>query len=297
MSEQAQPGRWGFTRIWGLALGLIAVGLVWLTFSPGAPRMEAGSITLGTAALLALASFLCEYFDASLGMGYGTTLTPVLMLVGLSPVDIVPAVLLSQMCAGLTAGFAHHHVGNVQFVRGSRALNVMLVLAACSVVGTVGAVLVAVNIGEKALKLWIGLLILAIGIAMFIHRRTELRFSWRRITALGLVAAFNKGLSGGGYGPIVTGGQVMAGVDGKNAVAITSLAEGITCAVGLVAVFFARGYTAWPLAIALCTGALLSVPVSALTVKIMPPQILRGFIGYVTLYLGALTIVKLVVAA
>lgn len=295
MTEDTGPERCPLSKIWGVGLSLIAVGLLWLTFHPSGPRVEAESLTLGVAVLLGVASLCCEYFDASLGMGYGTTLTPVLMLVGLSPTDIVPAVLMSQMCAGIMAGFAHHHVGNVRFERGSRALHVMLLLAACSIVGTVSAVVVAVNIPERALKLWIGILILLIGAVMVVHRRTELRFSWRRITLLGLLAAFNKGLSGGGYGPIVTGGQVVAGVEGKQAVAITSLAEGLTCAVGLATVFVVEGYTAWPLAIALCVGALLSVPISAITVKRMPSGVLRGFIGYATIYLGLLTIVKLAV--
>jgi uncharacterized membrane protein YfcA len=285
----------GFARAWGITLAIIAAGLLWLTFRPHAEVLSSRDLTLQACLLIGVASFICEYFDSSLGMGYGTTLTPVLMLLGMAPTDIVPAVLMSQMCAGLAAGLAHHTVGNVRFERGSRALKVMWVLAACSVVGTVAAVLVAVNLPAQALKLWIGLLILVIGIVMIIHRKTELRFSWRRIVGLGLVAAFNKGLSGGGYGPIVTGGQVMAGVSEKSAVAITSLAEGLTCLVGLLTVFLTTGFHAWTLALSLCVGALISVPMSALTVKIMPPAALRGFIGYVTLYLGALTLIKLLV--
>ena len=41
------------------------------------------------------------------------------------------------------------------------------------------------------------------------------------------IASFNKGTSGGGYGSVVTGGQLPAGVDGENAVGITSIAEGL----------------------------------------------------------------------
>jgi len=31
-------------------------------------------------------------------------------------------------------------------------------------------------------------------------------FSWKRLIAIGLISSFNKGISGGGYGPLVTGG-------------------------------------------------------------------------------------------
>ena len=93
---------------------------------------------------LVLLAFVCEYIDSTLGMGYGTTLTPLLLLFGFGTAQTVPSVLLSEFVTGVLAGFLHHEVGNVRFVRGSRALKVAIVLAACSVVGTLGAVYVAV---------------------------------------------------------------------------------------------------------------------------------------------------------
>ncbi|GAF92609.1 unnamed protein product, partial [marine sediment metagenome] len=36
----------------------------------------------GTTLVIFLAALFCEYIDSSLGMGYGTTLTPVLLLAG-----------------------------------------------------------------------------------------------------------------------------------------------------------------------------------------------------------------------
>jgi len=35
-------------------------------------------------------AFLCEYLDSTLGMGYGTTLTPVFLLMGFRPMEIIP---------------------------------------------------------------------------------------------------------------------------------------------------------------------------------------------------------------
>ena len=45
---------------------------------------------------IAFIAFLAEYVDSTLGMGYGTTLTPVLLLMGYEPMQVVPAVLLSN---------------------------------------------------------------------------------------------------------------------------------------------------------------------------------------------------------
>ncbi len=244
---------------------------------------------------LVLLALGCEYVDSTLGMGYGTTLTPILLLMGYEPAHIVPSVLLSEFLTGVLAGIFHHGLGNVSFKPGSRPLKVALVLAMCSVVGTLAAVFTAVNIPRWMLKTYIGVLVLSMGIGILVTINKTFAFSWKRIIGLGLVAAFNKGLSGGGYGPLVTGGQIMAGVDGKGAIGITSLAEGLVCFVGILAyTLTGNGAVDWGLAPSLILGAVLSVPFAALTVKKMPTQKLRWAIGITITALGLFTLVKLV---
>ena len=99
-------------------------------------------------------------------------------------------------------------------------------------------------------------------------------------------------MSGGGYGPVVTGGQLLAGFEGKNVVGITSLAEGLTCIVGVIAYLLIKGNIEWRLAPYLISGAVLSVPLSALSVKILKSDYLRIVIGVVTILLGMFTIGK-----
>ena len=101
-----------------------------------------------------------------------------------------------------------------------------------------------------------------------------------------------KGISGGGYGPLLTGGQVLAGVPGKNAVGITSLAEGIVCLVGLLAYLALSQTLVWGLAVPLVIGALASVPAATWTVRVLPETMLHRSIGYSTTFLGALTLVS-----
>jgi len=181
-----------------------------------------------------LLALFCEYIDSTLGMGYGTTLTPILLLAGYEPTQIVPSVLLSEFLTGILAGIFHHGCGNVNFKPGSHPLKVALVLAACSIIGTLVAVAIAVNVPKWVLKTYIGVLVLSMGIGILLTIGKTFAFSWKRVVGLGLIAALNKGLSGGGYGPLVTGGQILAGVDGKEASRITSLAEGLVCIVGVL---------------------------------------------------------------
>jgi uncharacterized membrane protein YfcA len=280
-------------RVWTVLLMGLGGLLVFLALTP---RFSMAHHLSGTPWLFAIvlgSAFIAEYVDSSLGMGYGTTLTPVLLLFGFTPLQIVPAVLLSEFISGVSAGGLHHRLGNVDFGRGTRARKSALILALCSVGGTVGAVLIAVTLPRSYVKIYIGAMIFLIGLYIVLARRSG-GFRWSKIIGLGTVAAFNKGISGGGYGPLVTGGQVIAGVDEKSAVGITSLAEGLVCAVGL-AFYLAMGQAiAWSLAVPLVLGALLSVPAATLTVKVMPANMLRRSIGVATLLLGTLTLIQVV---
>jgi len=274
-------------------------------------------LSLGIIVAIVVLAFLCEYMDSTLGMGYGTTLTPVLLLFGFSPMQIVPAVLLSELVTGLLAGFFHHREGNVNlkpttadifkitnmlsplgYIEKFKKtvplhLKVALLLAVCSIVGTIAAVFVAVNIPKFWLKLYIGFLVLAMGIIILICLNKEFGFSWKKITFLGIIASFNKGMSGGGYGPIVTGGQILSGIKGKSAVGITSLAEGLTCLVGVITyILVLKNTLDWKLAPWLIAGAVFSVPLSAKSVKFIGTKKLKLAIAILTIILGTVTITK-----
>ena len=273
-------------------------------------------LALGVGITIIIVAFFAEYIDSTLGMGYGTMLTPLLLIFGFNPLQVVPAVLLSELITGLLAGFTHHKAGNVNFKPKSTNiryiikrlkelgysetfrrgvpihLKIALVLAACSIIGTIAAVFIAVNIPKFWLKLYIGLLVTVIGLVILFTLNKNYKFSWKKIIGLGFIASFNKGMSGGGYGPVVTGGQLLSGVKGRNAVGITSLAEGLTCAVGVVAYLLTKSIIDWKLAPYLIIGAVLSVPFSALTVKKIKTRTLAIIIGITTLILGAFTIIQ-----
>lgn len=248
----------------------------------------------GMAILLGLVglAFLLELMDSSLGMGYGTTLTPVLLLMGYEPLEVVPAVLFSELITGISAAVFHHRFGNVNLARKSRHLRIALVIAVCSIVGSTVAVFIAVSIPKMALKTYIGILILAIGLVILFTWGRKFKFSWKRMVGLGLLASFNKGISGGGYGPLVTGGQILTGVESPSAVGITSLAEGLTCGVGLFLYIIIKGGIYWGLAVPIAAGAFISTLPSAWFVSKVPARWLVMIIGVVTVILGVATLAK-----
>lgn len=241
---------------------------------------------------VALLAFLAEYVDSSLGMGYGTALTPLLLLLGFSPLNVVPVVLLSECVTGIVAAIFHHGYRNVSFRRDSLDSKVALALALIGIAGAIFAVTLALRLPDLWIKLYIGFLVLGMGVLIILKRTYSDGFSWKRLLALGFLGSFNKGLTGGGYGPLITTGQIFAGLNPKTAVGIASLAEGLVALVGVVTYALIAQELDWALAIPILLGAVASAPLAALTVQRLHFRHLRLLIGCVAIGLGLLTLIR-----
>jgi len=267
-------------------------------------------LTLAIFLIVAVISLLCEYMDASIGMGYGTTLTPVLLIVGFLPLEVVPAVLLGQLAGGLVGGFFHYKVGNVKldfrqdeniktrlralgYMPRSADSKVILILAVCEVVGDIVAILFAINIPTLALQTYIGIMVLGIGITILVRRNRESKLSWKGLIGIGLISSFNKGASGGGYGPLITGGQIVSGREARNSIGSTTIAEALVCIVGFVGYLLIKGDIYWTLAAATSIGSIIAAPFAAITVSKVNANKLKLIIGIATSLLGILTLAKI----
>ena len=142
------------------------------------------------------------------------------------------------------------------------------------------------------MKMAVGCIILLSGLFVVLLSQKTIVFSRTKMIVLAIVASFNKAMSGGGYGPLVTSGQILSGIKGKSAVGITSFAEAFTCLLGAT-LFLLKGSTInLQILIPMCSGALLSVPFSVFAVSKAREEHLKPIIGLVTVVLGALTIFK-----
>ena len=279
------------------SLSLAVVVMLWVSYS-SQHQLEVDSYWFLLAMMFILSAF-CEYVDNSIGMGYGTILLPLLLILGLQRQETVPAILSAQLLAGVCGCIAHHREGNVNIRKNSNIHRALLILGIPSFAGAVIASSLGITLsaqGQHWLNLYIGMMIAAIGLFLVIRkikkRRQESKGGTLRLIILGLIASFNKGVSGGGYGPLMTGGQLFSGIGGKEAIVITNLCESFTCLVALVAWFAMGGKTDLLYTIALCAGALLTVIPSAKTVKILQGESLKQIIGWATLFLGLITLFK-----
>jgi len=244
-------------------------------------------------ALIGIIAFISEYLDSGLGMGYGTALAPVLIIMGYHPLKVVPAILVSQLITDIAACTFHHNLRNVNLKIKSPDFKIASLLGIVSSLGVIMSVIIALKVPRWLLTLYIGLLVLAMGVLILITISRPMRFSWRKIMGISFLAAFNKGISGGGYGPLVMGGQMLSGVCPKNAVGITAFAEAITCFVGFIIYLTLGKSIDWKLTGLLIVCATGAVPFAAITVKNVNSDKLKKYVGIVITILGLLTLLKI----
>jgi len=243
--------------------------------------------------LVGIIAFISEYLDSGLGMGYGTALAPILIIMGYEPLKVVPAILISQLFTDIAACISHHNMRNVDLKVNSKDFKVASLLGLVSAVGVIISVIVAIRIPKWVLTLYIGILVLAMGVLILLTIKRPMHFSWRKIAGISLLASFNKGISGGGYGPLVMGGQLISGINAKNAVGITAFAEALTCLVGFIVYLVSGRAIDWKLTGVLILFATGAVPFAALTVKNVFSDRLKKYAGILIIILGLATILKI----
>ncbi len=272
-------------------------------------------ITSTTILWLIPAALFCEFIDSSLGMLYGTILSPVLIIAGFDPFLVVPSILLTQAVGGFAASIFHHHLKNADFTlkiknpkyiadklaklgyketfsRGTtRDLKVVILITSLGIFTSILAALVAVNIPKIALKTYIGIMVILMGIVIL--SKVNFKFSWRKILGIGILSAFNKAISGGGFGPVVTAGQIISGRDGRSSIGATTLAEAPICIAGFLTYLFTKGIQNWNLIFVLGFGAIIGAIMGPFfTVRFKSKKKLKMVLGFLTLVLGIFVLIN-----
>lgn len=179
-------------------------------------------------ACLAASALIMECVDSALGMMFGTVLSPLLIIMNYSSREVVPSILISQAVGGFIASWRHHRYRNGNFSAGATDRRIAVTIIWFGVFACVIGVFLSVSLSPKILNTYIGLLVAIIGLLILVGRTMTLTNG--RIYLLGFISAFNKALSGGGFGPLVAGGQlVFRDRCEKGAIASTDLAEAPIC--------------------------------------------------------------------
>lgn len=248
-------------------------------------------------------AFFCGLVDSSLGMCYGTILSPTLLLMGYNPIIVVPSILFSQALSGVLAAIIHQHLRNVDFClksmdegsndRGlSMDLKVTLCITLLGIIATIIAVLTAITIPRMILETYIGILVLIMGVLLLFNKR--FKFSWNRMIIVGILSAFNKGLSGGGFGPIVISGQIISGREYGRSIATTILSKALICIVGFLMYLLRCNHLKWDLIFPLSVGAILgSIVGPHITQRLKLGGRGRFILGSLIIALGLWTLLRI----
>ncbi len=244
--------------------------------------------------IIVIFAFAFEFVDTSLGGGYGTILTPLLLLLSFHRLDIVPAILFSEIFTGISGATMHHFYGNADFSRKARInWRVIILISLLGIGATIFAVFLAIKLDKIIIDTYIGILVLSMGILMILNRKY--RFSWKKIGIIGTISAFNKSISGGGFGPLITAGQVVSGRDTKNSIATALACEAPICLVGLMTYFLLNPITIdfILLSLALIIGALPATIFGAfMTKKMKNEKLFKQLTGSFIIFLGIFVILK-----
>jgi len=202
--------------------------------------------------ILVLFALIMESVDSSLGMMYGTLLSPILIGCGYQPLEVIPAILLSQAIGGISGTLFHHKFGNSDFKSLTRETKIMLAMVIPGIIAVAFGILIAINLPIFYIKVYIGALVLIMSALCL--TRLKFRFAWWKHITLGSIAAFNKVISGGGFGPVTSTGGIIGGLSAKVSIATTTFAELGICLFSFVAyLIFAQ--VSWVIVLPLCIGA------------------------------------------
>ncbi|UTF52212.1 sulfite exporter TauE/SafE family protein [Natronosalvus rutilus] len=260
--------------------------------------LDGGTDSLPFVPIVVLVAFVFETTDSAAGMGFGTGIAPLLFVLGYGPLEIVPVLLLSETLTGIVAGAVHHNVDNVTFsVRPlndeTKLLALLVGVGSVAVLGSVILTYFTLGLSDVVIESYVSILVVTMGVVGILRAKLRTRIEYRphRLFAFALLAGVNKGIGGGGYGPVVTLGQILSGVYEKSAVAITTLAEGIVSIVGAFA-FFLLVFQGVPVDLhllpSILAGGFFAAIIAPYGVRVVPNAVWRYLIPIYAFAIGVL---------
>jgi len=255
---------------------------------------------------IAVAGFLAQLIDGSLGMGYGVSSTTMLLTIGLAPALASASVHLAEIGTSGISGASHWRMGNVD----------MRILLLLGIPGGVGAFLGAVvlsNLSLDAAKPWVSVVLLVLGaviIFKFLHMRRRAAMATRpavleperhpqpakprrrrtwMLTPLGIAGGFLDASGGGGWGPVVTSTLMAAGrLKPRTIIGTVSGSEFIVSIAASIGFLLALGseIIRWDIVAMMLLGGSIAAPISAWLVRKFDDRALGTAVGALIILLN-----------
>lgn len=231
--------------------------------------------------IFALAGFLAQLIDGSLGMGFGASSSSILLTFGVAPAIASATIHFSEIATTAASGTSHLKFDNVH-----KPTLIKLAIPG-AITAFIGAAFLS-NIHSDLIKPFIAVFLLSMGLYIlyqFLFKRNQQlsdeinpdkgsRFS---MIPQGLVAGFLDAVGGGGWGPVNTPLLLASKkLEPRYAIGTVSASEffvTISASLGFI-IFLGWDQINWALVISLSVGGMLAAPIAAWFVKILPMNIL-----------------------
>ena len=200
--------------------------------------------------------------------------------------------LFSSFIGGVFSSIFNHRIHNVDFSRDSRATRVALFTAAMGVIGSIAGVTISFNLPQRTIGLYIGVLVIASGALVIYSKGLVSGFSWTKMSIISLIGSLNKGLTGSGFGPDITTGAMLSGIDEKSSVSIQSLSESAVSIVGLLTYLVLRKPISYAPLIVMSVAVIAASPVAAKIMHRLNGDRMRKMVGVLALIIGSFTLLK-----
>lgn len=252
--------------------------------------------------IFALAGFIAQLIDGSLGMGFGASSSSILLTFGITPAIVSATVHFSEIATTAASGTSHFKFKNVH-------KPTMLKLAIPGAVAAfVGAAFLS-HIKGDHIKPFIALFLLSMGfyiLYQFLFKRNHTTFTQENskisnfvIIPQGAIAGLLDAIGGGGWGPVNTPLLLSSKkLEPRYAIGTVSASEFFVTLSASVSFIIFLGWSQinWFLVIALSIGGMLAAPISAYLVRILPVNILAICVSGLIIFTNSNALLKYVVA-
>ncbi|TFF99985.1 MAG: sulfite exporter TauE/SafE family protein [Promethearchaeota archaeon] len=256
-------------------------------------------------------SFLLASIDSATGMGFGTGLSPFLFLLGYNSLQVVPALLIAQTISGMMSAYFDHIFENINFSfappnDATKYAFLFAIIGCLSITFSIFLAYYAIKFPEVIIKTYIAVLVFIMGIIGILRLKMSKRIKQmkhkqnkvhpRLLLIFSAIAGFNKGITSGGYGPVITLGQIFSGIYEKSARAIVAFSESLVSIVGTISFLLISSVGVkidLVLLPSIFTGGFFGALIAPYVVRVLPNKVWRIFIPLYALILGILILINL----
>jgi uncharacterized protein len=237
--------------------------------------------------LMLVTGFLAQLTDGSLGMGYGTISTTVLLAYGVSPAIVSSRVHSARVFSSGVSGYSHHRFGNI-----NKKLFKTLVIP-----GVIGAIIgAALAYFGQAYSDWVRLplSIYTLYLGYFIIRKAfkkrKLRDKVKKAGLLASIGGFLDAFAGGGWGTLVTSTLMSKRKSPRYVIGSVCLAEFFVVFASSITFFILlKSIPLWDVA-GLIIGGVIAAPIAARLVGKLPIKTMFIIVGSFVILASANTL-------